>query len=185
LLLAAETLTRAVGAALSLEGRGPVVDGDECLKPARTKLDQTQPRLRVAEEVAYRTKQASKQLRQRETPSEKLMWDALRARRFRGLKFRRQQQIGPFVVDFYCAELRLVVEIDGRIHDEDEQRRLDTSRQGALEEIDILVVRIPAEIVMQDLASAIAILGSALDANPRSKLPSPLEGEGLGVRVSG
>jgi len=50
------------------------------------------------------------------TPAEEAAWGVLRNRGFRGLKFRRQHPIGPFVLDFYCHELRLAVEIDGGAH---------------------------------------------------------------------
>lgn len=58
----------------------------------------------------------ARQLRQNQTAAEKKLWYALRARRFQGLKFRRQVPIGPFIVDFYCAEHRLIVEADGGQH---------------------------------------------------------------------
>jgi very-short-patch-repair endonuclease len=50
------------------------------------------------------------------TPAEQILWDRLRGRRFQGLKFRRQHPLGRFIVDFYCAEHRLVIELDGGIH---------------------------------------------------------------------
>ena len=53
------------------------------------------------------------------------MWSKLRGRKLAGLKFRRQHPIGPFVVDFYCAEHKLVVELDGPVHDQ----RQDDDRQ--------------------------------------------------------
>lgn len=65
-------------------------------------------------------------LRKRQTPAEVTLWKVLRDRRLDSVKFRRQYPIGPFVVDFCCPQLRLIVELDGRIHDElveqDEER---------------------------------------------------------------
>ena len=55
-------------------------------------------------------------LRQTLTPAERILWHALRDRRFLGLKFRRQVPIGPYIADFFCAEHRLVVEADGGQH---------------------------------------------------------------------
>ncbi len=55
-------------------------------------------------------------LRSAPTPAERMLWDALRDRRFLGLKFRRQVPIGPFIAGFYCAEHRLVIRIDGPGH---------------------------------------------------------------------
>ena len=59
---------------------------------------------------------AARELRQRETGAEDLLWDSLRGRRLNGLKFRRQHAIGPFVLDFCCVERRLAVEVDGAAH---------------------------------------------------------------------
>lgn len=61
-------------------------------------------------------RQQAKALRREMTPQEKLLWEALRNRRLGGLKFRRQHPVGPFIADFYCAEARLIVEVDGEIH---------------------------------------------------------------------
>jgi len=70
--------------------------------------------------------QRARELRQEMTPAEKMLWGALRDRQLGGFKFRRQYPLGPFITDFYCAEKRLVLEIDGDIHDllkeQDEQR---------------------------------------------------------------
>ena len=61
-------------------------------------------------------KQRAKQLRSEETHAEKLLWQQLRGRKFCNLKFRRQHPIDRFIVDFFCSELRLVVEFDGSVH---------------------------------------------------------------------
>jgi very-short-patch-repair endonuclease len=58
----------------------------------------------------------ARQLRDALTPAERILWAQLRNRRLKGLKFRRQVPLGPFVADFYCADLRLVVEADGSQH---------------------------------------------------------------------
>ncbi|MEX0787213.1 MAG: DUF559 domain-containing protein [Anaerolineales bacterium] len=55
-------------------------------------------------------------LRKNPTPAEEQLWKTLRGRGLGGLKFRRQHPIGPYVVDFYCAEVRLIVEVDGDSH---------------------------------------------------------------------
>src|SRR5918994_1007626 len=69
---------------------------------------------------------AARDLRKRQTPAEVQLWKVLRDRRLDGVKFRRQHPIGPFVADFCCPHLRLIVEVDGGIHDEsveqDEER---------------------------------------------------------------
>ncbi len=61
-------------------------------------------------------KQRSRDLRHEATPAEGILWRKLRERRFSGLKFRRQHVIGSFIVDFYCAEVAMILEIDGETH---------------------------------------------------------------------
>lgn len=127
----------------------------------RTRLDAARPRLAVADDVASRTKRAAIDLRRSETDSERVLWDALRDRRLLGRKFRRQQAIGPFVVDFYCAAERLVIEIDGSIHDDEAQIAADRSRQQAIESINIRFVRVRSELVISDLPAALRLVASA------------------------
>jgi very-short-patch-repair endonuclease len=61
-------------------------------------------------------RERARELRREMTPAEKILWRALRSRRFADLKFRRQHPMGSFILDFYCARARLVVEVDGETH---------------------------------------------------------------------
>jgi len=65
-----------------------------------------------------KTLDRARSLRQKATPPEQLLWSVLRGRRLAGLKFRRQEPIGPYFVDFCCRELKLIVELDGMSHDD-------------------------------------------------------------------
>ncbi|MBL8557944.1 MAG: endonuclease domain-containing protein [Hyphomonadaceae bacterium] len=76
------------------------------------------------------------------TLSEAKLWSCLRDRRWKGLKFRRQHAIGPYVVDFACTDLRLVLEVDGRSHDAPEQIAFDAQRTAFLEKAGWHVARI-------------------------------------------
>jgi very-short-patch-repair endonuclease len=67
----------------------------------------------------------ARSLRARAPATEKLIWDLVRDRRLSGLKFRRQVPVGPYVVDFFCARHRLIVEADGPFHDAEEDRARD------------------------------------------------------------
>lgn len=78
-----------------------------------------------------KTIRRARSLRQWQTPAERALWNILRNRRFLGLKFRRQTAVGPFIVDFYCPEYRLIIEVDGSIHDD--QKEMDLWRQRKLE----------------------------------------------------
>jgi very-short-patch-repair endonuclease len=72
------------------------------------------PRNVVSSEVRRRMIEIARGFRKEPTAGEKILWDALRGKKLMGIKFRRQQPIGFFAVDFYCSAYRLVVEVDGR-----------------------------------------------------------------------
>jgi len=80
-------------------------------------------------------------LRKREIWAEKVLWSRLRNRRLYGYKFRRQQGIGIYIVDFYCKDLNLVVEVDGATHSSDKELIYDKKRQSYLENLDLRVIR--------------------------------------------
>jgi very-short-patch-repair endonuclease len=84
---------------------------------------------------------SAKELRKRSTDAEKALWRSLRARQLEGLKFRRQQPIGKYIVDFACLETALIVEIDGGQHAEDVQRETDRTRDQWLEGEGFTVLR--------------------------------------------
>ncbi|MBL8797016.1 MAG: endonuclease domain-containing protein [Planctomycetia bacterium] len=81
----------------------------------------------------------ARRLRKESTPAEKILWSILRDRRLQGFKFRRQQPLGPYVVDFFCAQLRLILELDGESHVGREHE--DAARQQWLEQQGIRVLR--------------------------------------------
>jgi very-short-patch-repair endonuclease len=118
----------------------------------------------------------ARQLREQTTTPERLLWNKLRNGRCAGFKFRRQEPVGPYVTDFFCASARLVVELDGRSHDEREVR--DQERQSYLERKDLMVVRISNDRVISDLdgvAQAIADVCEErlLSLRLRGSEPSP------------
>ena len=67
-------------------------------------------------------------MRHTATDAEHLMWQVLRAKRFMNLKFRRQHVIAPYILDFYCHELGLVIELDGSQHGADDSIEYDAER---------------------------------------------------------
>ena len=118
----------------------------------------------------YRSKEIteiSRRLRKRSTTSEDLLWQALRGRKLAGLKFRRQHPFGTSVVDFYCHENRLVVEIDGAVHLGKDVQERDRARQEIIEQYSVRFIRLPADEVESSLQSALQkILAAATDELP-------------------
>ena len=91
----------------------------------------------------------ARQLRHPQTPAESQLWSRLRQRQPRGFKFRRQHPIGPFIVDFYCAFCRLVVEIDGDDHAQRMER--DAARTDWLNQHCYRVIRFSNQDVARNL----------------------------------
>ncbi|MBG1264023.1 endonuclease domain-containing protein [Nostoc commune] len=117
---------------------------------------------------------AAIQLRKKLTPAEKQLWQALRAGKLGGFKFRRQHPVGRFILDFYCPVCKLVIELDGAIHDN--QTDYDADRTKYLETYDYKVLRFQNEEVMQQLDKVLyLILQAALALTPS---PSPDSGRG-------
>jgi very-short-patch-repair endonuclease len=105
---------------------------------------------------------AARELRAGATRSEELLWEVLRNRRFEGLKFMRQQPIGSYILDFYCASERLAIEVDGSVHDSDEVTSADVYRQDVIDDLEIQVVRIRAELVERDIDAALEVIRRSL-----------------------
>jgi very-short-patch-repair endonuclease len=91
----------------------------------------------------------ARSLRQQETPPENLLWLALRNGQIGGLKFRRQHPIGPYVADFFCHSIKLVVELDGMSHSD--KKSQDAEKSKYLESQGYQVLRITNEDVIRDL----------------------------------
>lgn len=135
-------------------------------------------RIAVAPSIAGQMMGRAREFRTQPTPSEERLWSAIRNRQLRGAKFRRQQAIGPFVVDFFCPEHRLIVEVDGPVHNT--RHAHDAERQSILEASGYTVVRVSARAVETDMQSVLANIVECLD---QSRSPSPRDGEGVGGEV--
>ncbi|MEH1913162.1 DUF559 domain-containing protein [Nostoc sp.] len=114
--------------------------------------------------VRRKMQEIAQQLRKQPTKSEAILWQALRNRKLDNRKFRRQHPIGTFIVDFFCQEERLIVEVDGAIHES--QRYLDQQRQELLESLGLRFVRISSQQVETDLNATLEAIRAAF-------LPSP------------
>ena len=93
--------------------------------------------------------QRVRELRHQQTDAEKAAWYLLRDRNL-GVKFRRQYAIENYVVDFYCCELRLAVELDGGVHSQPSKMKKDAVKDAFLGRIGIRVLRLPNGLVTED-----------------------------------
>ena len=92
---------------------------------------------------------AARRLRKNLTTAEAVLWEKLRNKQLDGLRFRCQHPVGSFILDFYCPSRKLVIEIDGDIHQE--RTEYDSARTSKLEEYGYRVIRFSNERVMNDL----------------------------------
>ena len=81
-------------------------------------------------------------LRRERTDAERVLWEKLRARRLAGLKFVRQEPVGPYFADFLCREAKLIVEVDGATHSTDEEIDYDCRREKFMGESGYHVLRV-------------------------------------------
>ena len=104
-----------------------------------------------------------RKLRGRSTDAEKTMWHLLRNRGFHDVKFRRQHPIGPFILDFYCEETRLAIELDGNPHNEVQAILSDRTRTTLLrEQHGMLILRFWNNEVLRDAESVLRRLWTVL-----------------------
>ena len=82
-----------------------------------------------------------KHLRNHSTKAEIILWQHLKANQINGLKFRRQHGLGNYILDFYCPEKRLAIELDGKVHGFEDKTIHDKERQAAIESLGIKVLR--------------------------------------------
>ena len=95
------------------------------------------------------------------TPAEKILWQELRANKL-GVHFRRQQIIAGYIIDFYCHNAGLVIEVDGDIHDL--QREEDARRESVLREMGLTLVRFRNEDVIKDLPAVVGRIRSLISS---------------------
>lgn len=147
------------------------------------KMKNNFPRLTVSPEVQRKMLEIARQFRKEPTKSEVILWQALRGKKLDGVKFRRQQPIGYFVVDFYNSTYRLVVEVDGLIHAN--QVEADRARQDILEQLGLNILRVSADEVEKKLPFVLEKIRSKIKELQlrTSESPSPFIGEGLGERL--
>ena len=106
-------------------------------------------------------------LRSQGTKSEIILWNQLKGSQVNGFRFIRQKPIGDYIVDFYCKEVGLVIELDGLSHQSNEVMELDERKQSYLESIGLKVIRFEDEDVIRDLPNVMRVIEyTALSLKP-------------------
>ena len=113
-------------------------------------------------------KEKSKELRKNMTDAEKKLWQYIRKEQINGLKFRRQQPIGPYIADFICQPIKLIIELDGGQHNENENIKYDEKRTEYLQNAGYIVLRIWNNEIFQNIESVVEkIIETANSLTPR------------------
>lgn len=119
----------------------------------------------------------ARSLRKNETEAEKVLWSVLRGGKLGGHKFRRQHPVNHWIADFYCHKAKLVIEVDGPVHDLKLQRESDDGRTFELEQLGVKVIRFRNEKVLNDLNGVLDEIRKHLNPGP-----SP-QGEGKNKKM--
>ncbi|MBB4082251.1 endonuclease domain-containing protein [Brevundimonas lenta] len=115
----------------------------------------------------------AKAFRKALTPPEARLWVHLKNRGLRGLRFRKQHPVGPYILDFYCAEASLAVEVDGASHDDAERIAHDRRRTVWLGQLGVRVIRVAARDVRDELEGVLAFIGRVGEERLGSVSPPP------------
>lgn len=110
----------------------------------------------------------AREMRHPQTPAEATLWRALRNRRT-GFKFRRQHPIYRFIVDFYCAQAKILIEIDGESHLELDQQEYDKLRTEYLEELGYRVIRFTNDDVRYNFDAVVAEIVLTVENRTRER----------------
>jgi very-short-patch-repair endonuclease len=111
--------------------------------------------------------ETARELRQKQTPAEEIFWELVRNKKFNGLKFRRQHQIGNYVVDFYCHSEKIVIEFDGEVHNTEEQQAHDKKRDAYLTSIGNIVLRFENKELLNDPRKVLTKIANNLSPTGR------------------
>ena len=128
------------------------------------------------------TRDFARRLRAQETPAEKFLWRFLCGRQRLGFQFRRQQAIHHWIVDFYCPQAQVAIEVDGSWHDL--RKEADLLRDRNLDRFGILVLRLTNDLVLRNIDSALGQIEWALTAHRLGKRTRRIRGRRIHSRIS-
>ncbi|EAZ82428.1 endonuclease domain-containing protein [Algoriphagus machipongonensis] len=100
----------------------------------------------------------AKELRMKLTPSENILWERIRANRLNDLHFRRQHPVSKYILDFYCHQYRLGIELDGEIHNKIDQKARDVAREEDLKALGIHILRFKNSFVIQETDEVLKLI---------------------------
>ncbi|MBK9099032.1 MAG: endonuclease domain-containing protein [bacterium] len=129
--------------------------------------------------------QKRKDLRNKSTAAEIILWNHLKRKQLNGRKFRRQHSISDYIVDFYCPEERLVIELDGDFHFDEEIKQYDEERTAYLNKLDIKVLRFENIEILLNLEYSLNKIVKEFKANLIKKSPPQLRRGGPKGRGGG
>jgi very-short-patch-repair endonuclease len=123
--------------------------------------------------MSDRTETFAKQLRKHQTDVEKLLWSKLQNRQIEGVKFRRQESIRGYIVDFVCFEKKIIIELDGGQHNSTDGKTYDINRSHLLEAGGFKVLRYWNSEIMENIEGVIEQISSVVLNTEPSSRPSP------------
>ena len=109
-------------------------------------------------------------LRRNETKAEKLLWEKLRNNQLEGLKFRRQHPVNIYIADFYCHKFKLIIELDGDYHNQEEQKQKDEVRTEVLRLNGLKIIRFKNEEVEQDINQVLTTIKNKIEQLKEKKM---------------
>ena len=127
----------------------------EFLKTLKTRFEKNMKRHKGLDWAAIQTKL--------EANAEKLLWQELRNKKLNGLKFRRQHPIDKWIADFYCHEKKLVIELDGEVHNDFEAKERDGGGTYELEQLGITVVRFTNDEIINNIEKALETINETVN----------------------
>lgn len=107
-------------------------------------------------------KPLARQLRKQPTKAEKRLWRQLRSKQIAGVQFYRQKPLQSYIVDFYCAAAKLVIEVDGDSHFNDEQIQYDSDRTKKLEDMGLRVLQFTNQEVLREMEGVLEVIEEAV-----------------------
>lgn len=119
-------------------------------------------------------------MRNNTTEAEDELWRHIRRKQLEGLRFRRQHPVSNFILDFYCHEARLAIELDGPIHNNPDQKSYDEERNKVIESLGIRTLRFKNDEIFKKLNETLSIIGMEGKIRLQAFTKSSPDGEDLG-----